>query len=209
MAILGATNLTGCNSIPDFIAGGSLVTFQQTAAPTSWTKQTTHNNKALRVVNGTASSGGTSTFSTVFSSRAVAGSVGQNAGGGTIGQITVTGSAGLGAGGGTVGATTLTTTQIASHTHGGVTVASGSRTTGPQVTDGVVEYITKGSTTSTGAEGGNGSHTHPFSGAQHTHPISTDLHAHPFTGAQHIHPFSGTALDFAVQYVDIIICSKN
>jgi len=58
MAILGNTTLTGCNSIPDFIAAGSLMMFQQTASPTSWTKQTTHNNKALRVVSGTAGTGG-------------------------------------------------------------------------------------------------------------------------------------------------------
>jgi len=44
--------------------------FQQTAAPVGWTKQTTHNDKALRVVSGTASSGGTSSFSTVFGKTA-------------------------------------------------------------------------------------------------------------------------------------------
>jgi len=42
--------------------------FQQTAAPTGWTKQTTHNNKALRVVSGTASSGGSVAFTTAFAS---------------------------------------------------------------------------------------------------------------------------------------------
>jgi hypothetical protein len=44
---------------------GTLMLFQQTAAPTYWTKQVTHNDKALRVVSGTASSGGTNAFSTV------------------------------------------------------------------------------------------------------------------------------------------------
>ena len=90
MAVLGATNLTGCNSIPDFIAGGSLVLFQQTTAPTSWTKQTTHDNKALRVVTGTATPGGSTAFSTVFASRPVSGTVGNH---------------------------TLTTPQIPSHNH--------------------------------------------------------------------------------------------
>jgi len=33
MAVLGSTTLTGCNSIPDFIATGSLTLFQQTSAP--------------------------------------------------------------------------------------------------------------------------------------------------------------------------------
>ena len=45
---------------------GTLMLFQQTTAPTGWTKQTTHDNKALRVVTGTASSGGSNTFSGVF-----------------------------------------------------------------------------------------------------------------------------------------------
>jgi hypothetical protein len=46
---------------------GTKMLFQQTAAPTGWTKDTTHNDKALRVVTGTASSGGTNAFSTVLS----------------------------------------------------------------------------------------------------------------------------------------------
>lgn len=66
---------------------GTVMLFVQTAAPTGWTKSTTHDNKALRVVSGTASSGGSVAFTTAFS-------------------------AGLSA-----GATTLTTAQIPSHTH--------------------------------------------------------------------------------------------
>jgi hypothetical protein len=45
---------------------GTLMLFQQTAAPIYWTKQTTHNNKALRVVSGTASFGGATAFTSVF-----------------------------------------------------------------------------------------------------------------------------------------------
>ena len=52
-------------SAPGFPAG-TLMLFQQTAAPTGWTKQTTHDNKALRVVSGTASSGGSVAFTTAF-----------------------------------------------------------------------------------------------------------------------------------------------
>lgn len=55
------------------IPSGTLMLFQQTAAPTGWTKQTTHNDKALRVVSGTVSSGGTSAFSTVFGKTATDG----------------------------------------------------------------------------------------------------------------------------------------
>jgi hypothetical protein len=97
MAVLGSTSLTGCNSIPDFIAGGSLMLFQQTTAPTNWTKGTTHNNKALRVVTGTATPGGSTAFTSVFASRTPAGSVSVS--------------------GGTVGNHTLSTPQIPNHTH--------------------------------------------------------------------------------------------
>jgi hypothetical protein len=55
---------------------GTKMLFQQTAAPTGWTKDTTHDNKALRVVSGTAGSGGSVAFTTAFASQAVSGSVG-------------------------------------------------------------------------------------------------------------------------------------
>jgi hypothetical protein len=58
-------------SVPGAFPSGTLMLFQQTAAPTGWTKQTTHNDKALRVVSGSASSGGSTAFTNVFASRAV------------------------------------------------------------------------------------------------------------------------------------------
>jgi hypothetical protein len=45
---------------------GTIMLFQQTNAPTGWTKLTTHNDKAMRVVSGAASSGGADAFSAVF-----------------------------------------------------------------------------------------------------------------------------------------------
>lgn len=45
---------------------GTRMPFQQTTAPTGWTKDATHNNKALRVVSGTVGSGGSVDFSTLF-----------------------------------------------------------------------------------------------------------------------------------------------
>ena len=52
---------------------GTLMLFAQTAAPTGWTKSVTHNDKALRVVSGTAGSGGAVAFSTVFGRTATDG----------------------------------------------------------------------------------------------------------------------------------------
>lgn len=57
-------------SLDAFPAGTKLI-FQQTAAPTGWTKDTSHDNKALRIVSGAASSGGSVAFTTAFSSQNV------------------------------------------------------------------------------------------------------------------------------------------
>ena len=73
-------------------AAGTAILFQQTTAPTGWTKSTTHDNKALRVVSGSASSGGSVAFTTAFASQGVSGSVGN---------------------------TTLSIAQIPSHGHSG------------------------------------------------------------------------------------------
>jgi hypothetical protein len=69
MAVLGATTLTGCNSIPDFIGTGSIWVFHQTSAPTSWTKITTLDNRALRVTNGSVTDGGNNPFTATFAGR--------------------------------------------------------------------------------------------------------------------------------------------
>jgi hypothetical protein len=54
------------------VPSGTISVFQQTAAPTGYTKNTTHNNKAMRVVSGTASSGGSTAFTSVFTTRTIA-----------------------------------------------------------------------------------------------------------------------------------------
>lgn len=56
-------------------ASGTTMLFVQTAAPTGWTKSATHDNKALRVVSGTAGSGGSVAFTTAFASQTPAGTV--------------------------------------------------------------------------------------------------------------------------------------
>jgi hypothetical protein len=156
---------------------GTLMLFQQTEAPIGWTKQPTHNNKALRVVTGTAGSGGTTNFTGVFASRTPAG----------------TNSAG------SVSNHTLLETQIPSHYHlanpGGGSYflrgpASGvayelSPGTGFALGGNFIEgWFSKDRTANAG---GGGSHNHGF-----TNPT-----------------FTGTAMDFDVQYVDLIIARKD
>ena len=119
---------------------GTRIGFQQTTAPTGWTKDTTAglNNSSMRIVTGSASSGGSVDFTTAFASQTPTGSV-------TITSVT-----------GTAGATTLTTPQIPSHTH-----AVGS----PNSVGGPTSRYAVGSTpqVTSGATGGGGSHDHPFS----------------------------------------------
>ena len=161
-----ATNPNGYITTPFPV--GTVMLFAQTAAPTGWTKLTTHDNKALRVVSGTASSGGSVAFTTAFASQAVSGS---------NSSTTVTG---------TVNGTTLSTGQMPSHNHG---LTQGPYTGGGNYTPpgSSNQYGTNAFTDSTG---GNGSHDHGFSGGSHTHT------------------FSGTAINLAVQYVDVIMASK-
>jgi hypothetical protein len=212
MAILGATSLTGCDSIPSFIATSSRMVFEQTAAPTSWTKETNaaYNDVALRVVTGTVSSGGATPFVTVFPNSprstpvALSGPSGLSVqGSGTI--LGVQGSP-IGSGVGVQGHT-LTTAQIRSHTHGytvrGTTLGGRGSASLQNTPLQPFEAITSG------AAGGDVGHGHGISDSNHGHPISPGNHTHPTTEASHSHTFTMTARDFRLLYMDVIICSKN
>jgi hypothetical protein len=119
-------------------ASGTVMLFAQTSAPTGWTKNTTQNdNSALRLVTGSASTGGSVAFTTAFASQTPTGSV-------SVTSIT-----------GSIGSTTLSTPQIPSHSHPG-----GLGTVNPGTS--IYENPGPGSS-STGNTGGGGSHDHPLS----------------------------------------------
>ena len=129
---------------------GTKMMFVQTAAPTGWTKDTTHDNKALRVVSGTASTGGTVAFTTAFASKAVSGTIANTTAGGTVGD------------------TTLTIAQIPSHNHG---LEQGPYTGGGNYTPpgSNNQFSVNAQTTHTG---GGGSHNHSFTGTAHNHSFT-------------------------------------
>lgn len=127
------------------IPSGTLMLFQQTSAPTGWTKQTTHNNKALRVVSGTASSGGTNPFTSVFVDQTP--------------SISNTFA---------IGSTTLSTAQMPNHSHTAAAVSTASYDTG--ISGG--NFAVSGNT---GSEGGSGSHTHSFSGSASSSTITLNI----------------------------------
>jgi hypothetical protein len=173
---------------------GTAMMFVQTTAPTGWTKSTAHDNKALRVVSGTASSGGSVGFTTAFASQAVAG---------------------------TVGSYTLTTADIPGHTH--------TFTTGSTSLTGEFAFTDDGSTSmavrvrqasgvfsatnlTTNYVNSNGVPAAITTGgivnmdASHTHSGTT---ASTGSSGGHSHSFTGTAINLAVQYVDVIIATKD
>lgn len=66
-----AGTLATTNGRVSALPAGTVMMFVQTAAPTGWTKDTTHNDKAIRIVTGTASSGGSTAFTSVFAARTI------------------------------------------------------------------------------------------------------------------------------------------
>ena len=133
---------------------GTVMLFQQTSAPTGWTKSVAHDNKALRLVSGTVGSGGAVAFTTAFTSQSV---------------------------GGTVGDTTLTTAQIPSHTHGIQTYTGNIA----------------------GAQAGK---VYNGGGTSATFVVNTQGTG---GGGAHSHSLTGAAINLAVQYVDVIIATKD
>ena len=189
---------------------GTLMLFQQTAAPTGWTKQTTHNDKTLRVVSGAAGSGGSTAFTSVFASRTPSGSVsvsGSNSGG-SIANTTVTGSVSGSNSGGGVSNTTLSTAEMPSHSHRLSMIPPD--VGGPDVP---VRYGAGYSSDRlfTDATGGSGAHGHGFTNPSWSGSVSMNAHSHTFTNPSWSGSasFSGASMDFAVQYVDLIIASRN
>lgn len=148
---------------------GTRMLFAQTSAPTGWTKDTTnYNNYALRVVTGSASTGGSVGFTTAFASQTPAGSVSVN-------------TSGLSA-----GSTTLTTAQMPAHTHT-ISISDGG---GGGANNPPTSAQPSGSTPASSSTGGGGSHNHSISGSATA-------------------TFTGTAINLAVQYLDVITATKN
>jgi len=232
MAILTVDSLIGCSSIPDFFQGtadGSNPTktiFYNSTSPTSWTKDTTHDDKALRVIGGsegtTLAPGGSTPFASVFASRSASSggsgffAVGPSISiqsqfvpvspGNTGGVLYVSNS--NSSTNGVTSNVTLSTDQINPHTHP-YTAYPGSGSTGttvaPQARRGVNQTSRDSAVRS---PLGASSHNHPVTFA-HTHSIQQNSHTHTLSSSQHAHPSSSVSADFRILYVDVIIATKN
>jgi hypothetical protein len=148
--VANATFATTAGSISS-IPSGTRMLFAQTSAPTGWTKQTASDNATLRVVSGSAGTGGSLDFTAAFTTRNVTG---------------------------TVGDTALTENQLPAHRHYMFNSATGSTdiSSFPQsvpawygVSGGDTEY----SIDTTGAQSGSYGYTDTAgSGQTHTHTFS-------------------------------------
>jgi len=135
----GTTWVSSSNA-PEF-QSGTRMTFNQTNAPTGWTKDTSTDNAGFRLVSGSVGSGGSLDFTNVFSSSTSV----------TVSSIS-----------GSAGDTTLSTPQIPSHTHN-IDSRNVSQEGVPYATRIRIQNLNVIDNTPTGAAGGGGSHTHPFS----------------------------------------------
>ena len=184
------------------LPSGSTMLFYQASAPSGWTKQTTHNDKSLRVVSGTGGgNGGSTAFSSIFASRTPTGSVSSSFSGSTNGaqaNISVNNnSISI-----SVSSHTLTQSEMPTHNHGGFKAGNWRGTDDSGLS---TQY---GSNYTTGNAGANVSHSHGISQSSHNHGISQSNHSHGLSGSVSS-SFSGNAMDFAVQYVDVIICTRD
>lgn len=183
--------------LTDLLPSGTKLTFNQTNAPTGWTKETIHNDKALRVVSGAVGSGGSTAFSTAMGTPSVSGIVGIS-GSPAVGNLAVSMS-------GNISGTTLSISTIPSHRHDTRRDTSGGFV--GNAGNGLQNYSWRNTGSFTGnaspvfSEGGSGSHNHG-------HNLSGTLNGAPSVGNLAGSLSSATAA-INVQYVDIIIASKD
>jgi len=190
---------TAVDNAEPFPSGTSML-FQQTAAPTGWTKSTTHNDKALRLTSGTVGTGGSVAFTTAMATPAVSvGSVTGDPGSNlavAAGNLAVSMS-------GNISDTTLSTNQIPSHSH----LIRALDNNGPQVLNFSVQTGANRNRSmfDTDATGGGGAHNHG-------HNLSGSMTGAPSISgnvtAGNLAVASSTAT-INVQYVDFIIANKD
>ena len=204
------TDVAGAGGFPS----GTRMLFQQSSAPTGWTKDTSTNDSALRVVSGSVGSGGSVGFTTAMSNRTPSGTltgwnVSSESPGGTLNNWQVSSEST----GGTVNNHTISSNQMPSHSHRPIDttqpvqswgVASGQTGFAPAYSGNT--WLNNAADTS--SSGGGSSHNHGFTGGSHTHTVSA-----AFNGSNHDHTvsasFSGNSMDFRVKYKDVIFASKN
>jgi hypothetical protein len=204
LAIPGNLTVTGTATLSgraiDAFPSGTKMLFQQTAAPVGWTKDTTNNDKVLRIVSGAVGSGGTLSL-TSLASQSIGGTSLTTA---QLPSHTHTFNVNSGnQNANHVHSYSGTTSTIGDHVHsylhsvdpGGVNIQGSGG-------DGLAPFLS----TNTNAAG---AHSHTYSGntagvsADHQHNVNGTTAA---TGSGNTHTHT---LDLDIAYVDVIVATKN
>jgi hypothetical protein len=192
-----------------FAAGTTILVFSA-SAPTGYTRDTTSNNAALRVVAGAGGgTGGSVGFTTVFTSQTPTGTANTSGGNvsGNVNNSDWSPSANLSEGAVQLQSYLPNAGESPAHTHsiqiandsgGGFQLNSGGGLITPSLTIGLTN------------DGGSNSHTHSFSFSynwsignfSHNHSFSTSSNS----GSQTV---STNAINLQVKYKDAIVCIKN
>ena len=192
----------------NLLPSGTRLLFHNSSAPTGWTKDTSIDDSALRVVSGTPGSGGSTGFTSALGSPSVSGSVSLSGepGSGNL-STSITGNV-------NIGSTTLSTSQIPSHSHtvGGQT-GSNARRDGDfdrppsnnkfmNVANNFVDAGGSGNVTSFNT-GGSGSHNHNAG-----HNLSGAISGAPSRGSLSA-SLSSASTSINVKYQDVILAQKD
>jgi len=198
----GSGNLTwaaasgggGSSDIPS----GVTMLFYETAAPSGWTKVTTIDQHALRVVSGSgASTGGSINFTTVFdnwthtiSNISLSGSMTTET---VSGNIT-----------GTVGNHAISLSEMRAHAHDYTKMQNSSAAQRHGGPNNALFYYNEGTTTqSTQVIGGSTGHNHS---AGNLNFSDSGGHSHSLSG---VSGSGSTGQNLSIKYADVILCTKN
>ena len=197
----------------DTFDAGTRLAFQNSSAPTGWTVDTTYNNYAIRLRDGTGTLGSRTNgiaFTAAFANRTVV--LPRHSHSGTSDNAgtnhTHTGN---------------TSNQSSNHTHGGTT-GNDSPDHAHNVGNFPNQSVERGNRNSRAARNARSTRATTGATARHQHGFSTggisSNHSHSFTTSgqnqNHTHTFdssfegtTGAAMDFRVNYVDFIIAEKS
>lgn len=181
----------------NLLPSGTRLLFHNSSSPTGWTKDTSINDSALRVVSGTPGSGGSTGFVSALGNPSVSGSVSISGepGSGNL-NTSISGNV-------NIGSTTLSTAQIPAHSHGvrRFDMARGSdgqnNNTLSKGTGNSNSFLATTNTGSTGSHGHNAAHNlaGSISGAPSRGTLSASL--------------SSSSASINVKYQDFIIAQKD
>ena len=183
-------------------ASGTKMLFQQTSAPTNWTKVTSGvDDRALRVVTGTVGTGGSVAMSSALGTPAI--SLGDISGNPGTNQTVGAGNLSVSMSG-NISNTTISTSTMPAHTHG-ITIIAPSNTVAQGISGvGInTEQIQQNVPTASTGGGGSHNHGHNLSGSMSGNPsISGNV------TAGNLAVGSSTAT-INVQYTDVIIATRD